>query len=103
MHISDIVMAGGGTDEPDVSGNVQIHDDDLDIRRVDKTSQPNLSWASPSLCDHSGRDRQRSSTLPERIDSELHHLRLSTLIDREECAGVESESRDPTTFHPAIR
>jgi hypothetical protein len=103
MHIDDIVMTGGRTDQSNVSGNVQIHNDDLDIRSVDQTSQPNLSWGSPSLRDHGGRDTQRSSTLSERIDAELHHLSLCTMIDREERAGVESEPGDRRTFHPAIR
>lgn len=103
MYVNHVVMPGGGTDEPNVSSNIQIHDDDLDIRRIDKTGQPHLSWASPSLCDNSRRDRQRSSTLPERVDAELHHLSLSPLIDGQERAGVQSESSDPRTLHPAIR
>jgi hypothetical protein len=37
MHIDDVVMAGRRTHEPNASGNVLIHDSDLDIERLDQT------------------------------------------------------------------
>jgi hypothetical protein len=37
MHIDHVVMAGGRTDEANASGNVQIHNSDLDVERLDQT------------------------------------------------------------------
>jgi hypothetical protein len=103
MHIDDIVMSTCRTQDTDASGHAQIHDSDLDVRRVDETSKPDLSWAAPGLCNNSRWDTQRSSAMPELFDAELHHLSLSRLIHSEERAGVESKTRDATTCHPAIR
>jgi len=37
MHIDHVVMAGRRTDEANASGNVQIHNSDLDVERLDQT------------------------------------------------------------------
>ena len=37
MHINHVLMAGGRTDEANASGNVQIHNSDLDVERLDQT------------------------------------------------------------------
>lgn len=103
VHIDDIVMSTCRAQVANASGNVQIHDSDLDIQRIDETSQPDLSRAAPGLCDHACRNTQRSSAMPELFDAELHHWSLSSLIHSEECAGVESETRDLAACHPAIR
>jgi hypothetical protein len=103
MYVNDMVMSPCRTQEADASGNVKIHYCDLDIRRIEETSQPDLPWAAPSLCNHRRWDTQRPSALPELFDAELHHLSFRLLIDSEERAGVESKTSDPRTSHPAIR
>jgi hypothetical protein len=37
MHIDHVVMAAGRAHEANASGNVQIHDSDLDIEGLDQT------------------------------------------------------------------
>jgi hypothetical protein len=37
VKVNDIVMAGGRTEQPNTSGDVQIHDGNLDIKRLDQT------------------------------------------------------------------
>jgi hypothetical protein len=102
MRVNDIVMSTCPTHEANGSGNIQIYDRDLDIRRVDEASQPDLPWTAPGLRNYGRRDTQRSSAMPELFDAGLHHLSLCSLIQSEECAGVESKTSDPT-FHPTIR
>jgi hypothetical protein len=64
MHINDIVMPTCRAQETNASGNVQIHDRDLGIKRENETRKTNLLRAVPSLGYHPSGDTQRSSAIP---------------------------------------
>jgi hypothetical protein len=76
MDVNDIVMAGGRTDEPNASGDAQVHDRNLDIKRLDQTCQTDLPRAAPGLCYHARWDTQRSAAMPQLVNAGLHQVRF---------------------------
>jgi hypothetical protein len=64
MHVNDIVMSTCRAHEANASGNVQVHDRDLGIKREDETREMNLLRAAPSLSYDPSGDTQCSSAIP---------------------------------------
>jgi hypothetical protein len=89
MNVNDIAMAGGRTEQPNTSGDVQIHDGNLDVKRLDQTSQTDLTRTAPGLCNHARWDTQGSATMPQLVNAGLHELRFCRLIQGEERTCIE--------------
>jgi hypothetical protein len=92
MHIDHVVVAGRCTHKPNASGNVEIHDSDLDIERLDQTCQTDLPRAAPGLRYHNRRNTQRSSAMPELINPGQHEMSFCRLVQGEECTCIEGKT-----------
>jgi hypothetical protein len=72
VHVDDIVMSTCRTQGTDAARNLQDHDGNVEVRRLDQAGKSDLLWAAPSLCHHTRWDAQRSSATPQLIQTSLH-------------------------------